>query len=58
MYDQNPLLHKLTIDDLAREHEKLRRNPATSDRVAGTKAILISVAAISFAVFVAANNIA
>ncbi len=57
MYDQNPLLHKLSIDDLARDHkeelERMRKNPRTH-RFSGLATTLSVVIA---AVFVVGANI-
>ena len=48
MYDQNPLLHKLSVDDLAATHRKRRhhrhlvRTPNLSPGIAAALSVLVA----------------
>lgn len=57
MYDQNPMLHKLNIDDLARDYQTKRGAQRNSSGLHRVVAIAIILTVAMAAVFVNGTNV-
>lgn len=56
MYDQNPLLHKLNIDDLAKDYQdQMNRKGNHVDRLK-VSTVFAAIAVIGFAVIATGSN--
>ena len=57
MYDQNPMLHKLPLEDLAREYEALRKPRGMSGGLNRFATVTVTLTAVIAAVFVIGANV-
>ena len=57
MYDQNPLLHKLNIDDLASEYRAQRKMQRNANGMHRFAAIAITLVIVMTAVFVSSPSV-
>ena len=57
MYDQNPMLHKLNIDDLARDHRTKQDLPRNASGLHRFTTIAITLVVVIAAVFVQSANV-
>ena len=56
MWDQNPLLHKLSIDDLARDHQNLNKGQDHSNGISRLAGIAATLTVVVAAVFMIGAN--
>lgn len=57
MYDQNPMLHKLNIDDLARDYQAKREKPQNAGSMHRFTGIATTLVVVMTAVFVSSANV-
>ena len=57
MYDQNPLLHKLNIDDLASDYRTKREMQRNANGMHRFTAIVITLVVVMTAVFISSANV-